>query len=133
MTAADHGRGWPGHRDRGGAAPGDEVPWGAEPTGRTAATGLDPAFAAAGPGQPTAADYRHGGEPGDVTAPDGPDGLGWPAASLPPAPVIAGTVTARPGGSATASAGFGVGDLGLGEADVGRPVVSQPGSDTPID
>ncbi len=132
MTAADHGLGWPGHPDQGGAAPGDEVPSGAEPTGRTAATGLDPAFAAAGPGQPTAADYRHGGEPGDVTAPDGPDGLGWPAASLPPAPVIAGTVTARPGGSATASAGFGVGDLGLGESDVVIPVVSEPVSDTPI-
>ncbi len=131
MTAADHGLGWPGHPDQGGAAPGDEVLSGGEP-GRPVPTGLDPAFAAAGQGQPTAADYRHGGEPGDVTAPDGPDGLGWPAASVPPAPAIGGRVTARPGGPATEAAGFGVGDLGRGESDVVIPVVIEPVSDTPI-
>jgi chromosome partitioning protein len=106
MTAA-HGLGWPGQPGQEGAESGDEVPPGAEPTGRAEPTGLDPAFAAAGSGQGAAAGEWPGGpwpggEPGDVARPPAPDGLGWPSAAAPP------------------------------DSDVVIPVVPEPASDTPI-
>jgi len=137
MTAA-HGLGWPGQPDREGAESGDEVPPGAVPTGRAEPTGLDPAFAAAGSGQEAAAGEWPGGpwpggEPGDIAARPGPDGLGWPSAAAPPGPA-SGTVTARPGGAAPEAADFEAADLGRGggESDVVIPVVPEPASDTPI-
>jgi chromosome partitioning protein len=127
MTAPD-GLGWPGQE---GAASGDEVPPRAEPTG------LDPAFAPgsgqeAGGGEWPGGPWP-GGEPGDITAPPGPDGLGWPSAAAPPGPEAA-TATARPRGAAAEQAGFGATDLGRGggESDVVIPVVAEPASDTPI-
>jgi chromosome partitioning protein len=130
MMAAAHGLGWPGQPDQGGAASSDEVPSKAEPGGRTRLTGLDPAFAAPGSGQPAASGEWHGGEPGDLAAPAGPDGLGWPAASGP----SVGTVTAPPGGSAPEAPDFAAADLdrGEGESDVVVPVVAGPAPDTPI-
>jgi chromosome partitioning protein len=117
MTAA-HGLGWPGQPGQEGAASGDEVPPGAE------STGLDPAFAAAGSGEETAAGEWPGGpwpggEPGDIAPPPGPDGLGWPSTGAPPGPE---------------AAAFGAADLGQGggESDVVIPVVVEPVSDMPI-
>src|SRR5215472_13314994 len=131
MTAA-HGLGWPGQPGQEGDASGNEIPPPAEPTG------LDPAFAAAGSGQEAAGGEWPGGpwrgsEPADITAPPGPDGLGWPSAAAPPDPGAA-TVTARPGGVASEAAGFGAADLSRGgaESDVVIPVVAEPVSDTPI-
>jgi chromosome partitioning protein len=116
MTAPAHGLGWPGQPDQGGTAPGDDPPSRAEPPGGTRPTGLDPAFAEPGWGQPDAGGGWRGAEPGDVTAPAGPEGLGWP--------------TARPGDSAPAAERF---------ATVGReaereviPVVADSAPDTPI-
>jgi chromosome partitioning protein len=116
MTAA-HGLGWPGQPGQEGAAPGDEVPPGAE------STGLDPAFAAAGSGKEAAAGEWPGGrwpggEAGDIAPPPGPDGLGWPSTGAPPGP---------------AEAGLGAADLGRGGGeDVLIPVVVEPVSDMPI-
>jgi len=131
MTAA-HGLGWPGQPGQEGDASGDEIPPPAEPTG------LDSAFAAAGSGQEAAGGEWPGGpwrgsEPADITAPPGPDGLGWPSAAAPPGPAAA-TATARPGDAAPEAAGFGAAGLGPGggESDVVIPVVAEPVSDTPI-
>jgi len=114
MTAA-HGLGWPGQPGQEGAASGDEAPPGAEPTGWAGPAGPDPASAATAPGREAArgewpGGQWPGGEPGDVTAPPGPDGLGWPSAAPPPGPAA----------------------RGRGESDVMIPVVAEPASDTPI-
>jgi chromosome partitioning protein len=124
MTAPAHGLGWPGQPDQGGTAPGDDVPSLAEPPGGTRPTGLDPAFAGPGWGQPDSGGGWRGGEPGDIAAPASPEGLGWPTAQSAP-------VTARPGDSAPAAERFGtVGRETEREAVI--PAAADSAPDTPI-
>jgi chromosome partitioning protein len=133
MTAPAHGLGWPGQPDQGGASSGDEVPSRAgsaeraRPAEPTRPTGLDTAFAAAGPGQRAARDEWERGEPADVTAPLAADGLGWPAASPTTAP---GTVTEAAGpGSARLDNAWMDGPARDAAAEAGATVSRETGAD----